>query len=809
MGPIRLVALASLRRHLVATLALTLLIGVAGGAVLAAAAGATRTAAAFPGLLDRSATSDLSVLSDGSVRAQDVEGRHGVLHAGDAIGFGLATEGPEPGIPNLDEGPGALASSDGTVLLERDRPLVLEGRLPDPSQEGEVFVNERSAALYDVAPGDTKRFYLFGFEELSAAFAGIPDPESANSDQLVAALDGVFTPVDLTIVGIGRLPSEVVANENQLGPAMVLTPAFARAHADVAGYRITYIDLRDPRNLSGLQASLAAEHPDRQVGNFQTRESLLATVDEAVGPYHDALVLFAVIGGLTSLIVVGQAMARQVIADAGASPVLGGIGMTRAQVTLATSGRAVLAAVGGAALAAVVSVAASPLFPIGPAQRAQVGWSFGFEPRIVLGGAAVITAVLIARSLATAWRHARSATSGAASMPRQSTTAWALEVASPGTPLSIGARTALSPTDPKARAARTSTIVGLAVAMATILAALTFGASLDRLVATPAAYGWTWDSLLDTYENGVTPELSRLISHDEAISGYTIGARASLTVDALAVAGFGFDPKRGEVLPSVTAGRFPTSAHEVALGAVTMRRLHRSIGDTVDIGPGADGPSRFRIVGRIVIPSLNLDNTYGLADSAALSIDGLTAVVPRSQPSFVLVDFTSPVGPHPIEAATRRYPTVAGSFLGLQRPGEISGYSGVRRTPLVLAGLLAVLGFGVLLHGLLTAVRANRRSLAILKTIGFTRRQVRATVAWHITTVVLVAAVVALPLGVAGGRWAWSLLVERLGIAADPVVPTLALIGFLLGTLLLANLIGAVPARRASHLSPATVLRSE
>ena len=40
------------------------------------------------------------------------------------------------------------------------------------------------------------------------------------------------------------------------------------------------------------------------------------------------------------------------------------------------------------------------------------------------------------------------------------------------------------------------------IAVATVAAALTFGATLDRLVTTPRAYGWSWDSMIDTYDSG-------------------------------------------------------------------------------------------------------------------------------------------------------------------------------------------------------------------------------------------------------------------------------------------------------------------
>jgi hypothetical protein len=65
------------------------------------------------------------------------------------------------------------------------------------------------------------------------------------------------------------------------------------------------------------------------------------------------------------------------------------------------------------------------------------------------------------------------------------------------------------------------------------------------------------------------------------------------------------------------------------------------------------------------------------------------------------------------------------------------------------------------------------------------------------------------PLGLVLGNWSWRRLVTTLGIANDQVVPVLALAALVVVTLLLANLIAAIPARTAARTRPAVVLRSE
>jgi predicted lysophospholipase L1 biosynthesis ABC-type transport system permease subunit len=96
----------------------------------------------------------------------------------------------------------------------------------------------------------------------------------------------------------------------------------------------------------------------------------------------------------------------------------------------------------------------------------------------------------------------------------------------------------------------------------------------------------------------------------------------------------------------------------------------------------------------------------------------------------------------------------------------------------------------------------------VLKTLGFVRGQVKATVAWQATTFA-VALVLGVPIGLAAGRWAWQLTAAELGVDSAPVVPLPAVLAVVAGTVLAANLVAAVPGRAASRLRPAAALRSE
>jgi len=97
----------------------------------------------------------------------------------------------------------------------------------------------------------------------------------------------------------------------------------------------------------------------------------------------------------------------------------------------------------------------------------------------------------------------------------------------------------------------------------------------------------------------------------------------------------------------------------------------------------------------------------------------------------------------------------------------------------------------------------------LLETLGFVRRQVSAVVAWHATTMMVLALVIGIPLGLAAGRWGWTPFARQLGIATETLFPLAAIVITVPAAVVVANLIAAVPARIAARTSPAVVFRSE
>ena len=91
-------------------------------------------------------------------------------------------------------------------------------------------------------------------------------------------------------------------------------------------------------------------------------------------------------------------------------------------------------------------------------------------------------------------------------------------------------------------------------------------------------------------------------------------------------------------------------------------------------------------------------------------------------------------------------------------PDQVENLRQVGGLPRVLAGVVAILAVSTLVHTLVTSVRHRRSDLTVLKALGFSRRQVWATVAWQATTLAALALLAGLPLAWPGaaGHGDWS-----------------------------------------------------
>jgi predicted lysophospholipase L1 biosynthesis ABC-type transport system permease subunit len=149
------------------------------------------------------------------------------------------------------------------------------------------------------------------------------------------------------------------------------------------------------------------------------------------------------------------------------------------------------------------------------------------------------------------------------------------------------------------------------------------------------------------------------------------------------------------------------------------------------------------------------------------------------------------------------------TFSEVQRPAEIVNTKNLDSAPAVLSAVLlggALLALGATLSA---AVRRRRSELAVLKSLGMTRRQLSGMVSWQSTAVVIAGLVVGVPLGIALGRWLWTRFATGLDVVADPSVPWSTILLISVALVVVANVVAMVPGRLASRTAIGPSLQAD
>lgn len=148
-------------------------------------------------------------------------------------------------------------------------------------------------------------------------------------------------------------------------------------------------------------------------------------------------------------------------------------------------------------------------------------------------------------------------------------------------------------------------------------------------------------------------------------------------------------------------------------------------------------------------------------------------------------------------------------LLPLGLPRQFAEIQTVRALPLLLGIFLAVLAVGAVGHALATAVRRRRHDLAVLRALGMTCRQGRGVVITQASLLAAVGLLFGVPLGIALGRVVWRLIAENTPLAYVAPAVAIAVLVVVPATLLVANLLAALPGRWAARLPVNQILRAE
>lgn len=798
-----------LRRYWRSWALMALLSGLALSLSMAAMADARRAGSALSRAREQGRAADVVVhadqasmgLEDSKAYLEAVAALPGVSTAARIDGVSLAEVNDDGTLAErlyFSSALGKLADQSAVDTIEK---LDLrDGRMPAPDRADEVVVNPETLTATGWKLGEiVTSLRVFRLDEFTEDLT--PDPTRG-------------TPLTLTIVGVGERPNQLLGEESARNPQIYLFPAFAEQFPDSTYYISNYIRLDGGKaavaEFRDSVGKIAATYPNTQF-LFDSFHDGYAEVQDALRPQLVAVWLLAAVLFIAGLLLAAQAMGRQIVANNRDLSDLRALGMTPHELGWLGVLQGWTVACAAAVVALVVAWLSSAFTPLGTTHDFEPDPGLRFDATTLVFGSILVALALAATSYVSARRLAGGAASrgiastAAAPPDRPSRLVSAFSRAGLPPTIVTGARFALQPGIGRSATPVRSVLASVVLATTVLVVAMSFSADLEHLVETPRSYGWDWDVSV-TNDFGSIPddalEPVRELPEIGAIAGYSQG---SLRIGGLAVPAVGIDQITGTVFPTLVEGRVPQNEDDIVLGRLTMDDINASVGERIDVGTD-HGDKVMTIVGVATFPAIgatSLSET-SLGDGAATVAsvlppsDGLgkyNGVLIRLDPSIdrdeavnSLRDFFAEDGCTPGDC-----------FQTDSRPGRLSGYAklGALWVPfaIVLGALLAI----SLSHGIATTTRARRRDLAILSALGMRRRQTGKIVVWQAITTVVLALVIALPVGVVGASIGWRFFTERFGIRPPISVPIVQLVLLALAGLLSAIVVGLAFVPNASR----------
>ncbi len=786
---------------------LALLVALATATVLAAGAGARRGQTAFGRLWARTLPATVTVLPNqpgfdwAKIRALPEV----IALSRFPVGFGFA----------LNCCPGVSAvnlSADKELTRSIERPVVLEGRLFNPSRADEVLVTPQFAANYDKSPGDMLTLHLASPQQINAGYDGSTGPP--RGPRIRARIVGVIRSVweSLDVEGPG-----------QKGGVLASPALFTSYRANFIG-TTGQVYINALVRLKGGAAEIPAFRADmaRVTGrsDIDVWNNLVFFGDPVrrVTEYEAAsLLAFGLAALLAAIFLVGQSVARYTSDTVADLQVLQAVGMTQRQAVASASAAPFLAAVVGATIGVGAAIVASRWMPIGAAAFAEphpgidvdwvvLGAGWITAPLLVLAGAAATAA-----SALTARRRHQNL--------RRSVVATTASRAGLPAPVVVGARFALEPGRGRSAVPVRPAVVGAVGGVLGVLAAFTFAAGVSDAAANPARFGQTWQLAtffgFNGHDFGPASRVLSAVAADPDVIGIDDARIGGAQSGQVSIESFTYDPVAGK-RPAIilTDGRMPATRNEIALGPITARQLHAVTGSAIRL-TGGSTPRVMKVTGIGFVPA---GPHNGDADGAWLTPAGYDRIFAGADYSFKFHAATVALRPGAdVRAVARRLDAAAAAIPGghaftfspPSAPQEVQQIKDLEVLPLALSAFLVLLAIGAVGHALSIAVHRRRHELTVLRALGMTRLQTRMVVATQASVLAVIGLIFGVPLGVALGRTLWHVVADFTPVAYHPpmAVGTLLLIAPV--ALLVANTLAAWPQRQATRLRAGQVLRAE
>ncbi|MGO8863070.1 MAG: ABC transporter permease [Acidimicrobiales bacterium] len=830
---------ATFRRRWGGYVAIALLIGLVGGVAMGSIAAARRTQSSYPTFLADTNSSDLTMSTYGVTNNSAANNYlpqlgHEIAHLPEVrlveswVGVGVVPL-EHDGAPNLNPSLNPTGSVNG-LFFDEDRATPVVGRMADPNRADEFVTTTLGARALGWHVGQIIPMGVYSSNQFGLPAFGTPS---------VAPLRRI----DMKLVGLVVFNNQVIEDDADRLPTDVLfTPALTRTLTSASVQGTWYaMQLAHGTSIAAVEEKLIRLLPSGSDSNFTVTSITETKVERAVKPESIALGVFGAIAALAALAIGALAISRELRSDESDLYVLRALGASPV-TTVADGLVGVLGAiVSGSLLAVVLAISLSPLSPLGPIRAVYQGSAIAVDWTVLGIGLLMLIGGLGAIALALAYRSAphRLATKSRIDHPRDSRLLQMATSSGLSASGAVGLRFALQSGRGRTSVPARSVLVGATLAVALVTTTLTFSSGLHTLVSRPALYGWNWSYAL-TSENVVPPQALDALNRDPDVAAWSGYHNLSVQIDGQTVPALLGD-NHATVAPPILSGHAVDDNNQIVLGPTTLALLHKRVGDTVIGSFGAPNtaplylpPFKLVIAGTATLPAIggasNFADHPSMGTGGVLSDQVSPAFIHAAQspdpnlngPGLVFVRLHSGVSAAVGLADMNRIATLSDKVfaadpnatgdtvevLGVQHPAEIVNYQSTGATPVILAAGLALGAIVALALTLIASVRRRRRDLALLKTLGFTTRQLAATVAWQASVIALIAALVGVPIGVVAGRQLWILFARNINAVPQPTVPA-SLILVAAGVLILANLIAAVPARIAARTPAALVLRTE
>jgi hypothetical protein len=227
------------------------------------------------------------------------------------------------------------------------------------------------------------------------------------------------------------------------------------------------------------------------------------------------------------------------------------------------------------------------------------------------------------------------------------------------------------------------------------------------------------------------------------------------------------------------------------------------------LGDGATRRS-FRVVGEAVFAGI--EDVPFAASGAAIRLDQLVELVKGSNDQGFttgLIALEPGVDRNTFVKQVAKIPGAHPEVINPTPGADIERLGDADSLPWILVTFLATVGVLSLASAAVSVVGQRRRDLGVLRAMGFTRANVRASVMVQAVALTLTGLAIGIPAGLILGRFVWRWFATDLDLAVDIITPWPLIIALVMASLTVFAVFSLVPARTASRVRAADVLRAE